>query len=413
MLSTQLLTQLANDIRPIAGQIDHQIIDAACSFEGVEPFRGHLSRAKLGDQNAVDRVKLLITAAKANVLFLEFQLTSSIERVIELLRSQGYERLQQLSISMLDGDLNAGRILRDLFDKLDDEFPLEGADQQDQPLHHTPLAPPSASSSQVPLTGSSYPNARRVDSTGGPRAAARPVPARAQAPAPSPASRGSVTPLHGQQRQDDNESAYDPHEHRPERHHQDPGQEPARKYDQVVVYGRDTALQADISPTQDKQSKTINIKAAKAKGASTTGGVDWANGIVMMLTPHEISVIAAVLMGYIPECRFAGHGPKKDKWLTLQHTDGDWEGSVRFSVAQGSGQNADQRKVAIGPTDIDRFASIFIRAATITLQCDPMHTLALIRRAGEMYALASAAKQRRDGQRGQGGQGQGQRQRQA
>jgi hypothetical protein len=48
--------------------------------------------------------------------------------------------------------------------------------------------------------------------------------------------------------------------------------------------GRDTALQADISPTQDKLSKTINIKAAKAKGSSTTGGVDWANGIVMMLT---------------------------------------------------------------------------------------------------------------------------------
>lgn len=163
-----------------------------------------------------------------------------------------------------------------------------------------------------------------------------------------------------------------------------------RQYDQHTCYGRDVAVQFERTPTRDRTNNTVNIKIAKAKSGTCKQGVDWDNGIILMLVPHEIQLVYAVMMGMRPDakCRFAGHGSDNQKWFEVSETDGDFSGAIRLTVGNG---RSDIRRINIGHTDIKAVCEVLSR----TLQDQakgqsPVFMLAEIRRVYDLYAHVQA-----------------------
>ena len=241
------------------------------------------------------------------------------------------------------------------------------------PIHATTLRPPVAtavsttSRDQAPVP---------VASTRSPQ----PPPPRApeRHPAAEPAPRGNVRQLADGPRQErhpqeidcgpasDASFAQEP----TDRRHAPPADQPTgaagqdREYDQHSCYGKDIAVTFECSWNRERTAKTVNIKAAKAKGASCKQGVDWKNGIMICLEPHEVQTLLAVMAGFGETARFAGHGHDNLKWVELSENTGKFAGALRLTIAHGQ----DRRSVNIGATDIGEVMALFDRAARSQLK---------------------------------------------
>lgn len=183
------------------------------------------------------------------------------------------------------------------------------------------------------------------------------------------------------------------------------GDGPRSRYDQKAAYGRDTAIQFERCVNNQGNNYTVNIAIAKATGGSTRGGVNWNDKIIMMLTPKEVQLILAVLRGFVPKVRFAGHGQGNDKWMEVEETSEQYAGAIRFTIARGK----ETRRVNVGPDDVGEVMSLFFRAAQDQLKQQDGYLVDLaIRRAADLHMKQQANKpQRPQGPQGQGGGGQG------
>lgn len=258
-----------------------------------------------------------------------------------------------------------------------------------QPIHRTSLAPPVA---------------RPVQTT-------QPGQAEDVTPTQPPAARpGNVRPLNSQARPRQQDDAPAPRGHDEvssrdnapagDRHMAD-AQAGAgeRRYDQHSCYGKDVAVTFECTPNRDRTANTVNIKVAKAKGATCKQGVDWANGITIALEPHEVQTVLAVLWGMGDKVRYAGHGHDNQKWFQIEESTGDYAGAIRLTVAHGQ----ERRHINIGHTDVAEVVGIFVRAAVTQLRMPSNLLPATCRRAFDLY-------QKNADRRGQG-QGQGQQRR--
>ena len=169
-----------------------------------------------------------------------------------------------------------------------------------------------------------------------------------------------------------------------------------RQYDQHCVFGKETALQFERSATKGSNSSTVNFSIAKAKGSSCKEGVNWTDAIRLMLTPQEVQLVAAVMLGLMPTVRFSGHGSDNKKWFSVEETSGEYAGSVRFTIAHDS----DRRHVNVGSSDIALALGVFFRTLEEQLGiADPLITPTL-RRAADLYTKKQAV-QSPDGRRSQ------------
>lgn len=168
-----------------------------------------------------------------------------------------------------------------------------------------------------------------------------------------------------------------------------------RTYDNVTVYGLKTALQFDHSPTRDRTSTTINISLGKAKGDKCLGGVNWAEKIMIMLTPKEVALIASVMLGQLQTVRFAGHGSNNEKWIEVaESTDPLYQGSIKVTMAMGK----DIRNCSITFNDIIDVISIFNRALLSQHPGSaPITVGQMTLRASNLYLKALAAKEAKSG----------------
>lgn len=143
----------------------------------------------------------------------------------------------------------------------------------------------------------------------------------------------------------------------------DPSGTEKRRYDNHTVYGRDqkgyTGLTFDRSPSKwDREVTTINLSLARARTQDLRkDGCDWDRAIVVMLTPHEVERLLAVLLRKTPTARFAGHGPDNKKWVEISESTDNWAGTFRVTLAHGS----DMRSCTITHTDIGRVIAILNR----------------------------------------------------
>jgi hypothetical protein len=183
------------------------------------------------------------------------------------------------------------------------------------------------------------------------------------------------------------------------------------KYDQKACFGRDTAIQFERCVNNQNTNYTVNIAIAKATGQSTRGGMNWDGKITLMCVPKEVQLITAVLRGFLPKVRFAGHGANNEKWIEVQETADQYAGAIRFTIAQGK----EIRNVNVGPDDVGEVLAMFYRTCKDQLkEKDGYLVDQAIRRAADLHIKSQAAKEARGGagggQRQQGG-GYGQQQR--
>lgn len=341
---------------------------------------------------------------------------ASLPLLLEIITQRTYPTVREVMVAAGEGDANASAILDEWLDRASrGESDVDGLDE---PLHATDVPPPGQQAmmqaSRAPQAAQRSAPAQAARSTGpAPRQHAQAYRSQAGDAPRTPASAGqnNVTdfPRGGRPSPADDEfdvSSYenaptDAMRSRPPGQSGQGGQRTEREYDQHACYGKDVAIQFDRSPTPDRSTNTVNFKIAKAKHAGKTckEGVDWQNGITMMLEPHEVQLVYAVLMGMGPKFRAAGHGRDNQKWFEVEETTEQFAGAIRITVGNG---RSDIRKVNIGFQDAKEVMEIFSR----TLQDQgkgqsPVFMLAEVRRVYDLYAkkqaVSGGARQRAQG----------------
>ncbi len=332
---------------------------------------------------------------------------ASFAAVIYIITERTYPAFREVMVAVGEGDPNASSIMDQWIDRASRGD--DAASSIEAPLHATDVPPPDAHDFSQASQAAQRASAQRSVMPG-----ARPA-AQAYRAQPSNGPRTPATtsvaadnvrdfPRGGRQASP-SEEGYDvscadnaPSECAPEQ--ASPAAQGQRQYDQHACYGKDVAIQFDRSPTPDRTMNTVNLKIARAKNPSKgcLGGVDWHNGIAMMLEPYEVQMVYAVLRGMGTKFRAAGHGKDNQKWFEVEETTDQYAGAIRVTVGYG---RSDIRKVNIGFQDAKAVMEIFSR----TLQDQgkgqsPVFMLAEVRRVYDLYAkkqAVSATRQRAQG----------------
>lgn len=359
--------------------MDHAkvIVDA---FKGEDHLRECLARSEAGDPKAMETVlkfargaSMVMDLRRMGFAGVDFQVA------VKLVTAHTAKNVRETIDDAATGDANAKVILGTWIGALDQPDGGDGlaTRAKQHPIHATDVPPP-----QPPMT---------VEKQPAPTQAPR-VPARRSgddhvSEVSKPHAPSNVHYM-------DSASHTDDDWRQPA---QDTPRTPAlRTYDQVQVYGGKTAIQFSRSPAKGRTTTTINIKGAPARdGQRTTNGVDWHNGIEIMLAPHEVQMTLAVMLGYLPKYRAAGHGDSNNKWFQVEETTGDYQGFVRLAVCKKDdrAQNVSY-PVNISANDVADVAAILARAACDQLQMreNDAALFALVRRTADLYAKADAAR---------------------
>lgn len=388
---------------------------------GIQPLQGQFSAAKSGDTAAKVAIHQLVLASKSVAYMEDIGKPDATLAVIhEMVVSLSYPAVREIMVNAGEGDASASRVIDQWIERVSGQAGSERpVDELSDPLHCTDVPPPTQQQqrdSAVPAARRSQDNARTASST---RPQAQAYRASGEPGTRTPATRGNVSRLPtGSQRTrpqehrhelDDDDASTSSRDNGPRENSRGQGgandgqDDQQRQYDQHSCYGKDVAATFERTPNLRRTSNTVNIKVAKAKFAGKTckEGVDWQNAITVMLEPHEVQLVYAVLMGIGPKCRFAGHGRDNSKWFEFSETEGEYAGSVRLTMAHGS----DRRSINISFTDIKEVCEIFSR----TLQDQakgqsPVFQLAEVRRVYDLYAKKEAVKEARGGGGGGGQQ---------
>jgi hypothetical protein len=253
-----------------------------------------------------------------------------------------------------------------------------------EPIHRTTLAPPVARQVHTTAPGEGEP----VTPTRPP--VARQTNVREISPQARQQRQEPAHPPRGQEEPSSRENA-PPNERQINEAQAGAGE---RRYDQHSCYGKDVAVTFECTPNRDRTANTVNIKVAKAKGATCKQGVDWANGIMIALEPHEVQTVLAVLWGMGEKVRYAGHGHDNQKWFEIQESTGDYAGAIRLTLAHGQ----DRRHINIGHTDIAKVLAIFVRAAESQLRIPSALLPTTCRRAYDLYQKNAERRSASQGQ---------------
>ncbi|UJJ60450.1 hypothetical protein [Rhodanobacter denitrificans] len=410
---TTTLTEF-NAIAAKAGQpvLNHpDAFISLCTLVGGE-LEDVLKLADSGNEQGVKWLARYITAAR----FLETLYRigfgdAGFEQAFRVLMQQGPERARTVATAALRGD---GTAKRDISQWLlnapngqdrpwSPTAPRTGAanGQQTEPANnvavlsrynrampapHTPTGevrratPPAAqdaSSTRRPEQGErSADNPRQSGHPGAQDR--RPEPARSPAPSSRPES-----PFRSSAQQESTREA--PAPRTPERG------EP-REYDSTHVYGGRAALEFQASTTRGN-NPTVQIDAATGSNKV----YNWKDKIVFQLTKVEMQLLTALLYGHLRKLHLSGHD---DKWLNVEHQEGQYAGTIKFTMGKGKADAFKPRTVQLSYADMGEVHSLFIRQTSTLLKVGPL----LVERVVKQVAASYSAQQ--DARGGQGG-GQG------
>jgi len=119
------------------------------------------------------------------------------------------------------------------------------------------------------------------------------------------------------------------------------------------VYGGKGALTFELDST------VAGVPTVALDGAVSVGTrqYDWANKVRVQFTVRELPVVAATLLGILPQCQFSAHGPNNDKGFAIE-----WQterSSYFVKIWQGKGN---LRAVPMPVEDAFYVAQIVLRA---------------------------------------------------
>lgn len=396
-------------------QVDRTEAQQLIDCLGQPELRRLAAGARAGDQAARGQINGVILAIKSHAYITGTFPQATLDVVVEAVREHGYGQVRSAMVAAIeDRDVNAIAVLKRQL-KLD----------QDEAMYPTDLGPPAAQQQRVgqPDPDDDFDDGfepetppSRNDGRG----------ERTRAPDGSNGGHGTQSQARIQARRSSNDghvrtpavrgfsnvSYLDP------RHQEDDvldrdlptssANGPAsnsgqpRDYDQHTCYGKDVAVQFERSLNKSRRVTTINLKIAKAKGATCKGGVDWNNAIKIMLEPHEVQLVYAVLIGIGKNFRAAGHGTDNQKWFEIQETTEQFAGPLRLSV--GHGQK--RMSVNIGYSDAKEVMELFSRALCDQSKGqDQALMIPELRRVYDLYSKSMAARASRDGGQHRSGQG--------
>lgn len=132
-----------------------------------------------------------------------------------------------------------------------------------------------------------------------------------------------------------------------------PAPSQARQRPQHHVYGGRAALTFELDETP-AGAPTVALDGANSIGERK---FDWQNKVRIQFTTRELPVVAATLLGILPECQFSNHGPANDKGFEIT-----WQGdrqSFFVKVWQGKGN---LRAVPMPREDAFYAAQLVLRA---------------------------------------------------
>lgn len=344
---------------------------------------------------------------------------AGFEQAFRVLIQQGPERVRNVATAALRGD---GTAKRDI-----SQWLLNAANGQDRPW--SPTAPrPSAANAQgaqpgnnvavlsrhnrampapntptgevrraTPPAAQNAPATRRPEQ--GDRRAdnprenphptaqdRRPEPARSPAPSSRPES-----PFRPAAQQESTRNA--PAPRTPERG------EP-REYDSTHVYGGRAALEFQASTTRGN-SPTVQIDAAT--GANKV--YNWKDKVVFQLTKVEMQLLTALLYGHLRKLHLSGHD---DKWLNVEHQEGQYAGTIKFTMGKGKADTFKPRTVQLSYADMGEVHSLFIRQTSTLLKVGPLLVERVVKQVAASYTAQQDARGVQGGgytgRQGQGGQ---------
>lgn len=377
-----------NNLNTAIGQMGFSAINAEeahrlLGLYGINGVQGLIAAARSGDGESKAKINQGINAAKANVYLADLDIHDfTTADLLKVFIAKGAKATHDLLGQVASGEPNAMAIIRELAAR-----PAAGANARVEdlgaPMHATDVAPPG----NAPAPPRQSAQAFRNESEG-PRRPANVTQMPVRNAPPAADSLDDDEPTH---------ERYAPPQQVQQVQPGNAGPNGERRYDQYSCFGKDTAIQFERTPNMRRTTNTINIKIAKekVKGRTCKEGVDWQNGVVIMLEAYEIQLIYAVMMGMGPKFRAAGHGADNMKWIEVEETTGDWAGSVRFTIGVGK---TDIRRVNVSFTDIKKVMEVFSR----TLQDQgsgqsPVWMLAELRRVYDLYAKKTAASAARQG----------------
>lgn len=168
-----------------------------------------------------------------------------------------------------------------------------------------------------------------------------------------------------------------------------------REYDSTHVYGGRAALEFQASTTRGGNA-TVQIDAATGSNKV----YNWKDKIVFQLTKVEMQLLTALLYGHLSKLHLSGHD---DKWLNVEHQEGQYAGTIKFTMGKGKADAFKPRTVQLSYADMGEVHSLFIRQTSTLLKVAPILVERVVKQVATSYA---AAQQARNGQGGgQGGYG--------
>lgn len=172
-----------------------------------------------------------------------------------------------------------------------------------------------------------------------------------------------------------------------------PQQGEQREYDSTHVYGGRAALEFQASTTK-RGKATVQIDAATGSNKV----YNWHDKIIFQLTKVEMQLMTALLYGHLRKLHLSGHD---DKWLNVEHQEGQYAGTIKFTMGKGKADAFKPRTVQLSYADMGEVHSLFIRQTSTLLKVAPILVERVVRQVATSYTAAQEARA------GQGGGAQG------
>ncbi|WP_199047335.1 MULTISPECIES: hypothetical protein [unclassified Dyella] len=167
-----------------------------------------------------------------------------------------------------------------------------------------------------------------------------------------------------------------------------------RVYESKHVYGGRAALCFEATTTQ-AGSPTVQIEAAPGQNKV----YKWKDKLIFQLTTSELQLVCSLLYGHINKIFLSGHN---DKWLSAERQQGQYAGTIKFSMGKGKSADNQPRTVQVSYTDLGEVHSLFVRQTASLLKQDPVLVERIVRQVAQAYTDAQAAKGGNNGGQGQG-----------
>lgn len=163
-----------------------------------------------------------------------------------------------------------------------------------------------------------------------------------------------------------------------------PSSDQPRVYESKHVYGGRAALCFEVTTTQ-ASAPTVQIEAATGQNKN----YNWKDKLIFQLTTSELQLVCSLLYGHINKIFLSGHN---EKWLSAERQEGQYAGTIKFSMGKGKSADFQPRTVQVSYTDLGEVHSMFVRQTAAFLKQDPVLVERLVRQVAQAYTEQQAAK---------------------